>query len=124
MQLPNKSLEFLRTCLAETGWNKDDDKAKVMKRYYVASKLVAEVLPEVPDLELPPSQSEVQADPRVAKLYSLKMEQVYKTLCADFTLDEKQFAVVQTCLKFFIGDARVPHGAPGLALVDTFKLLD
>lgn len=123
MKIPNKSLEFLRNCLAEPGWNKGDDAAKKHKRFYLSGKLLAE-LPEVPDAPLPMAVQEAQNNPQKAKDWVKNLEVFNSTPSAEFTVDDKSLEVIQFCLKHFIEEDRIPKGKFGNALVDAFKLFE
>jgi len=120
MKLPFKSLEFLRACLAEPGWNTGDSKDLKHQRFYLSSKLLVEGLPEVPETPLP--KGDLRNDPVGQRAFAKETNEFYKQDSTDFTLSEKEFECCAACLHFFVNEDRMPKGAPGLALYDAFKL--
>lgn len=122
MNLPYKSLEFLRTCLAEAGWNKEGNTAEKFKRFYQAGKLLAEILPELPDAPLPPSTKDMQADPTLSRTFLKSVDAYNNTPCPDFELDDKSLACCQVCIRFFIDESRLPQGKFSNILYDALKL--
>lgn len=125
MNLNYKSLQFLRECLMSTGWNgRESDGAQLKrKRAYTASKLLDEVLPFVPDVELPPSKKTIEDTPQSLRDYNKRTETFYASACADFTLTEIQFDCIQVCLGHCIDNDMIPKGGPLKVLQETFKLI-
>ena len=99
MQLPNKSLEFLRDVLAAPGWVKGDSPSKKAKFVYLAGKILCDILPES-DKTLPDD------------------------LCKDFTLNEKETEACKMAMTFFVEEDKVPKGKFLNILIETFKVLD
>ena len=124
MILPNKALEFLKMCLAETGWNKGDNSVLKHKRFYRSGKLLND-LPEISESPLPPTQSEVAANPAIGRDFTKRADAWARTQAPEFSLPEtsKEYETCQVCLRYFIDEDRMPKGFAGNALVDAFKLL-
>lgn len=100
MQLPNKSLEFLRDILAAPGWVKGDSPAKKAKMVYLAGKMLCDILPE------PVKGADTE-------------------LCKEFSLDAKHMEACKMAVTFFAEEDRVPKAGGFLnILIDTFKVLD
>lgn len=118
MKLPLKALEFLRSCLAEPGWNKGDSSDLKHQRFYISGKLLVETLPEVPEVPVFTGEN----TPTNQRAYVKQLTVFYAALSPDFTLSEKEFETCAACLHWFINEDRMPKGAPALALYDAFKL--
>lgn len=122
MNMPYKSLEFLRVCLAEAGWNKEGNTVEKFKRFYLAGKILAEVLPELPEAPIPPTTKAMQEDPTLSRAFLKSMEIYNGTLSPDFTLDDKMLSCCQVCIRFFIDESRLPTGKYSNILFDTLQL--
>lgn len=124
MQLPNKTLEFLKQCLAEPGWNKEGKPGEKSKRFYLAGKCLAEVLPEQTESPIPPTEAASRLNPSLVRSFVSTQDTWAKELSSNFELDAKTFETCQVCLRFFIEEDRMPKGLFGLKLYEAFKLGD
>ena len=122
MQLPNKSLEFLRDVLAAPGWVKGDSAARKVKFAYEAGQLLSEVLPEPTGAPLPPDKDSGPLAARLHKEACAKWDPELST--PDFTLTTRQTEVCRMALLHFLETDSIPKGRFANLLVDQFKVLE
>lgn len=117
--LTNKALEHLSNCLSLPGWCKHENASVSIKRTYLGGKILAEVLPSVPDSPLPPETR----DPASARTFMKLLDEWGKKKdTKEFDLDDKMIEVCQVALKYFASQGNTPTGAAMNELIEAFKL--
>lgn len=109
--------------LGAPGWGKHDNSAIAIKRNYIAGKILAERLPDIPELpeDILPGKNSSILDVRVFE----KARDARDTAKApEFELEDKMVEVCVTCMKHFITEGRTPPGDAMIELIDNFKLID
>jgi hypothetical protein len=120
LQLSNKALEHLINCLSLPGWCKHENPSISVKRTYLAGKILADLLPVVPDSPL--LAAGLEKDSHSVRSYN-------KTLLAwceakdtpEFELDDKQIEVCVVAIKHFIALGNTPTGKAMNELLEVFK---
>lgn len=118
-----KAIEFLRDMLAAPGWGKHDNAATAVKRLYLAGKILAEKLPEVPQVadDVLPNRNSAQFEIRA---WEKAVKERNETKAPEVEFDDKMVEVIQVCLKHHMGMGQTPSGVALNELIDAFKLID